>query len=56
MAMETLQDLYVTRLQRMYDAEQEGLEAMQKMAKLADNPPVKQAFETRRAQSERQVQ
>ena len=56
MAMETLQDLYVTKLQKMYDAEQEGLEAMQKMVKLADNPQLKQAFETHRAQSERQVQ
>jgi ferritin-like metal-binding protein YciE len=67
MAMESLQDLYVTKLQMIYDAEQQGidamhdaeqkgLDAMERMAAAASNPQVKQAFETHRAQTQQHVQ
>jgi ferritin-like metal-binding protein YciE len=55
MAMESLQDLYLTKLRMIYDAEHEGLEAMSRMARQANNPQVKQAFETHRTQTEQQV-
>ena len=56
MPVNSLQDLFLTKLQMIYDAEQQGLEAMPLLAQRVSNPEVRQAFETHHAQTEQQVQ
>ncbi len=55
MPANSLQDLFATKLQMMYDAEQQGLEAMPLMAQQLSSPELQQAFETHRMQTEQQV-
>ena len=45
MKMETLQDVYIEELRDLYDAEQQLLKALPKMAKAATSPELKSAFE-----------
>jgi len=45
MAMETLHDLYVEELRDLYNAENQLLKALPKMAKAATTPELKAAFE-----------
>ena len=56
MPTSSLQDLLATKLQMIYDAEQQGLEAMPLMAQQLSNPELQQAFETHRTQTQQQVQ
>lgn len=55
MAINSLQDLFVLKLQMMYDAERLGLDAMSRLAQQASRPEVRQAFEKHRAETEQQV-
>jgi ferritin-like metal-binding protein YciE len=55
MRVSSLDDLYLNKLQMIYDAELQGLQAMPLMAQRVTNPEVRQAFETHRAQTEQQV-
>jgi ferritin-like metal-binding protein YciE len=55
MASNSLQDLFVTKLQLIYDAERHTLEAMPRLAQQLDSPELQQAFETHRIQTEEQV-
>jgi ferritin-like metal-binding protein YciE len=52
MAINSLQDLYIAKLQMTYDAEQQGLEAMPAMAKELGRAELRQAFDTHRLQTE----
>ncbi|MEW6159779.1 MAG: ferritin-like domain-containing protein [Verrucomicrobiota bacterium] len=45
MKLETLQDLYIEELKDLYDAENQLLKAIPKMAKAATSPDLKNAFE-----------
>ena len=45
MKLDTLQKLYVEELRDLYDAENQLLKALPKMAKGASSPELKQAFE-----------
>ena len=45
MALDSLQDLYVTELKDLYNAEHQLLKALPKMAKAASAPELKQAFQ-----------
>jgi ferritin-like metal-binding protein YciE len=55
MALESLQDLFVDELKDVYNAEQQILKALPKMAKNASSPELSRAFETHRKQTEGQV-
>ena len=55
MPIGSLQDLYMNKLQMIYDAEQQGLAAMPQLAQQLSNPELQQAFETHRLQTEEQV-
>jgi ferritin-like metal-binding protein YciE len=55
MAIDSLQDLFVLKLQMMYDAERQGLDAMSRLAQQVGRPEVRQAFEKHRSQTEQQV-
>jgi ferritin-like metal-binding protein YciE len=55
MAIDSLQDLFVTKLQMMYDAERQGLDAMPRMAQQLSNQEARQAFEKHRTQTEQHV-
>jgi len=55
MKLETLQDLLIDELEDIYDAEQQLVEALPKMAKTATSPDLKQSFETHLEQTEGHV-
>jgi ferritin-like metal-binding protein YciE len=54
--LSSLDDLLVHELQDIYNAEGQILKALPKMAKAANNPDLKAAFEEHRQQTEGQVQ
>jgi ferritin-like metal-binding protein YciE len=56
MPVNTLQDLYLIKLQLIYDAEQQSLNAMAQMAQRATDPELRRGLEMHRAQTEQQVQ
>jgi ferritin-like metal-binding protein YciE len=55
MAINSLQDLYVNKLQMIYDGEQQGLQAMQQLSQMVSNPDARQGLEMHRRQTEEQV-
>lgn len=55
MELEHLMDLYVDELKDVYNAEKQLLRALPKMAKKADHPELRQAFENHAAITEEQV-
>ena len=55
MKEETLQQLYIEELRDIYDAENQLLKALPKMAKVATNEELKAAFEQHLEQTEEQV-
>jgi len=55
MKMETLQELYLEELKDIYDAENQLLKALPKMAKTATNDELKAAFETHLEQTQEHV-
>jgi ferritin-like metal-binding protein YciE len=55
MKMETLQELYVEQLRDIYDAENQLMKALPKMAKEASNEELKAAFEQHLEQTEEQI-
>ena len=54
--MQTAHELYIHELNDMLSAEQQLLEALQEQAEAASNPQLKKAFESHRAQTEKQVE
>ena len=54
--MQTAHELYIHELNHMLSAEQQLLEALQEQAEAASNPQLKKAFESHRAQTEKQVE
>ena len=52
----TLNDLFVEALKDVYHAEKQILRALPKMAKSAESEPLRQAFQTHREETERQVE
>ena len=52
----SLQDLYLNKLRMVYDAEQQALQAMPQMLKMAKTPELKQGFERHQRETEQQVQ
>ncbi|MGE5261974.1 MAG: ferritin-like domain-containing protein, partial [Acidobacteriota bacterium] len=56
MALQTLQDLYVSELKDLYNAEQQILKALPKMAKVASSRELKDAFNQHLQQTEHQVE
>ena len=55
MELEHLMDLYVDELKDVYNAEKQLLRALPRMAKKADHPELRQAFENHAAITEEQV-
>ncbi len=55
MQMQDLQDLFVHKLQDLYDAEQQGLKAMPQMADKIQTPELKQTFQQHAQESQQQV-
>lgn len=55
MRMETLQELYVEQLKDIYDAENQLMKALPKMAKEATNDELKAAFEQHLEQTEEHI-
>ncbi len=55
MELEHLMDLYVDELKDAYNAEKQLLRALPKMAKKAEHPELRQAFENHAAMTEEQV-
>ena len=55
MKMETLQDVYVEELRDLYDAENQLLKALPRMAKAATSPELKSAFEDHLEQTQEHV-
>jgi ferritin-like metal-binding protein YciE len=55
-SMNTLEDLFVHELQDIYDAENQIVKALPKMAKAASTPELRQAFEQHLQQSQQQAQ
>lgn len=55
MAVSNLQDLYLMKLQLIYDAEQQGLQAMSMMGESVTNPELRRGLEMHRTQTEQQV-
>jgi ferritin-like metal-binding protein YciE len=55
MELEHLMDLYVDELKDVYNAEKQLLRALPKMAKKAEHPELRQAFENHTAMTEEQV-
>lgn len=55
MKMETLQELYVEQLRDIYDAENQLVKALPKMAKTATNEELKAAFESHLEQTQEHV-
>jgi ferritin-like metal-binding protein YciE len=56
MAVNNLQDLYLVKLQLIYDAEQQGLQAMATMGASVTNPELRRGLEMHRSQTEQQLQ
>jgi ferritin-like metal-binding protein YciE len=56
MQMESLQDLLVEEMRDLYNAENQLLKAMPRMARKASNPQLKKAFETHMRETEGHVQ
>ena len=56
MQMQDLQDLFVHKLQDLYDAEQQALKAMQTMSEKVQTPELKQGFQMHIEQSQQQVE
>lgn len=56
MPVNNLQDLYLAKLQMIYDAEQQGLEAMTLLSQSVTNPELRQGLERHRTQTEEQMQ
>jgi ferritin-like metal-binding protein YciE len=56
MQIESLQELLVEEMRDIYNAENQLLKAMPKMAKKASSPQLKKAFETHMRETEGQVQ
>jgi ferritin-like metal-binding protein YciE len=56
MALQTLQDLYVSELKDLYNAEQQILKALPKMAKGASSRELRDAFNQHLQQTEHQVE
>ena len=54
--LSSLDDLLVHELQDIYNAENQSLKALPKMAKAASHPELKAAFEEHREQTQNQVQ
>jgi ferritin-like metal-binding protein YciE len=55
MAMDSLKDLYVEELKDLYNAENQLLKALPRLAKKASSPDLKAAFEEHLGQTESQV-
>jgi len=55
MAMDSLKDLYVEELKDLYNAENQLLKALPRMARKASSPDLRAAFEEHLGQTERQV-
>ncbi|WP_045234576.1 ferritin-like domain-containing protein [Deinococcus pimensis] len=55
MQMQDLQDLFVMKLNDIYDAEQQGLQAMQQLSQRVQSPELKQGFQQHIEQSQQQV-
>lgn len=55
MKMETLQELYLEQLRDIYDAENQLVKALPKMAKTATNDELKAAFEQHLEQTQEQI-
>jgi ferritin-like metal-binding protein YciE len=55
MSMDSLKDLYIDELKDLYNAENQLLKALPKMAKKASSPDLKAAFEEHLGQTEGQV-
>lgn len=55
MKLKNLEDLFLHELKDIYDAEKRLLKALPKMAKNAESPELKQAFENHAAETEEQV-
>ena len=53
--MKSMNDLMLHFLQDMYDAEKRGVRGMAKMARVAENPELKQAILEHRDQSQNQL-
>src|ERR1700730_17208182 len=56
MKAETLQDLYLEQLRDLYDAENQLIKALPKMAKAASTPKLRKAFEDHLEQTREQAQ
>jgi ferritin-like metal-binding protein YciE len=56
MPVNSLQELYQTKLQLILDAEQQGLQAYPQMLPQVGNPELRQALETHMQQTQQQVQ
>ena len=55
MALESMQDLFINELKDIYNAENQLLKALPRMAKAADAPPLRAAFEKHLRETEGQV-
>lgn len=55
MSMDSLKDLYIDELKDLYNAENQLLKALPKMARKASAPELKRAFQEHLGQTERQV-
>lgn len=56
MKLETLEDLFLDEIEDIYDAEQQLLDALPKMAQSATSPDLKRSFETHLQQTQGHVQ
>lgn len=56
MKLENLEDLFLDELEDIYDAEQQLVKALPKMAASASSPELRQSFQTHLAQTEGHVQ
>jgi ferritin-like metal-binding protein YciE len=56
MKLETIKELYISELQDLYDAENQIVEALPKMANAASSPELKSAFQTHLQQTRGQVE
>ena len=52
----TLEDLFLTHLKDVYNAEKQLIRALRKMSKAAESDQLREAFETHRTETEGQVQ
>ena len=56
MPVNTLHDLYLVKLQMIYDAEQQGVQATTLLAQSVTNPELRQGLERHAAQTQQQLQ